>query len=32
MLPVLENKLSEKQIDDKNFIVYQIQTQSETSF
>jgi hypothetical protein len=32
MIPVIQNKLSEKSIDDKNFIVYQIETQSETSF
>ncbi len=32
MIPVIQNKLSEKSIDDKNFIVYQIETLSETSF
>jgi len=32
MIPVMQNKLSSKKIDDKNCIFYNIQTTSETNF
>ena len=32
MIPVMQNKLSSKKIDDKNCIFYNIQTKSETNF
>ena len=32
LLPVLENKLADKKLDDKNYIFYKIETQVETNF